>query len=55
MSEHESICSLIPDLRPRSQRPGHFVRKTLSFSKGERMHDFALRLFVYHYHLSLAP
>lgn len=37
------------------QRLGRFVRKTLSFSKCERMHEVALRLFVYHYNLSLAP
>ena len=37
------------------QRLGRFVRKTLSFSKCVRMHDFALRLFVHHYNLSLAP
>ncbi len=37
------------------QRLGRFVRKTLSFSKGERMHEVALRLFVHHYNLSLAP
>ena len=37
------------------QRLGRFVRKTLSFSKCERMHEVALRLFVHHYNLSLAP
>ena len=37
------------------QRLGRFVRKTLSFSKCERMHETALRLFVHHYNLSLAP
>ena len=31
------------------QRPGRFVRKTLSFSKGDRMHERALRLFVHEY------
>ncbi len=31
------------------QRLGHFVRKTLSFSKCERMHELALRLFVHQY------
>ena len=36
------------------QRLGRFVRKTLSFSKGERMHQVALRLFVHHYNLSLS-
>ena len=37
------------------QRLGRFVRKTLSFSKCERRHEVALRLFVHHYNLSLAP
>ena len=37
------------------QRVGRFVRRTLSFSKCERMHEVALRLFVHHYNLSLAP
>ena len=37
------------------QRLGRFVRRTLSFSKAERMHTVALRLFVHHYNLSLAP
>ena len=37
------------------QRLGRFVRKTLSFSKCDRMHEVALRLFVHHYNLSLAP
>ena len=37
------------------QRVGRFVRKTLSFSKCERMHEAALRLFIHHYNLSLAP
>ncbi len=37
------------------QRLGRFVRKTLSFSKCERMHEVALRLFVHHYNLSLSP
>ena len=37
------------------QRLGRFVRRTLSFSKCERMHDVALRLFVHHYNLSLVP
>ena len=31
------------------QRLGRFVRKTLSFSKCERMHELALRLFVHQY------
>ncbi len=37
------------------QHLGRFVRKTLSFSKCERMHEAALRLFVHHYNLSLPP
>ena len=37
------------------QRLGRFVRKALSFSKCDRMHEVALRLFVHHYNLSLAP
>ena len=36
------------------QRLGRFVRKTLSFSKCERMYETALRLFVHHHNLSLA-
>jgi insertion element IS1 protein InsB len=31
------------------QRLGRFVRKTLSFSKCERRHEIALRLFIHHY------
>ncbi len=31
------------------QRLGRFVRRTLSFSKCERMHELALRLFIHHY------
>ena len=31
------------------QRLGRFVRRTLSFSKCERMHDLALRLFIHQY------
>jgi insertion element IS1 protein InsB len=31
------------------QRLGRFVRKTLSFSKSERMHEIALRLFIHQY------
>ena len=31
------------------QRLGRFVRKTLSFSKCEQMHEVALRLFIHHY------
>ena len=34
------------------QRLGRFVRKTLSFSKSDRMHELVLRLFVHHYNLS---
>jgi IS1 family transposase len=33
------------------QRLARFVRKTLSFSKSEKFHDFVLRLFVHHYNL----
>ncbi|HEV2123010.1 MAG TPA: IS1 family transposase [Chloroflexota bacterium] len=36
------------------QRLGRFVRKTLSFSKCEKMHEYCLRLFLHHYNLSLA-
>ena len=35
------------------QRLGRFVRKTLSFSKCDHMHELTLRLFVHHYNLSL--
>jgi insertion element IS1 protein InsB len=31
------------------QRLARFVRKTLSFSKSERFHEFVFRLFVHHY------
>ena len=31
------------------QRLGRFVRKTLSFSKNDRMHELALRLFIHQY------
>ncbi len=31
------------------QRLGRFVRKTLSFSKCDRMHELALRLFIHEY------
>ncbi len=34
------------------QRLGRFVRKTLSFSKCDRMHETALHLFIYHHNLS---
>jgi Peptidase family M20/M25/M40/IS1 transposase len=36
------------------QRPGEFVRKTLSFLKCDRMHDARLPLFLHRYHLSRA-
>ena len=31
------------------QRLGRFVRRTLSFSKCDRMHEVAVRLFIHHY------
>lgn len=31
------------------QRVGRFVRRTLSFSKCDQMHETALRLFIHHY------
>ena len=34
------------------QRLGRLVRKTLSFSKCERMHELALRLFIHRHNLS---
>jgi len=34
------------------QRLARFVRKTLSFSKSDRFHELAFRLFVYHYNLA---
>jgi len=37
------------------QRLGRFVRKTLSFSKSDRMHEICLRLFIHRYNLSLRP
>ena len=37
------------------QRLARFVRKTLSFSKTEQMHELCLRLFIYRYNLSLLP
>ena len=37
------------------QRLARFVRKTLSFSKSERMHEICLRLFLHRYHLSRRP
>jgi len=36
------------------QRVCRFVRKTLSFSKTEEMHEIYLKLFVWNYNLSLA-
>ena len=35
------------------QRLGRFVRRTLSFSKCDKMHRLALRLFIHHHNLSL--
>lgn len=37
------------------QRLARFVRKTLSFSKSDRMHKICLRLFIHRYNLSLHP
>ena len=36
------------------QRWGRFVRKTLSFSKSDRMHGYGLALFLHAYNRSLA-
>jgi len=36
------------------QRLGRFVRKSLSFSKSDTMHDICLRLFLHDYNCSLA-
>lgn len=36
------------------QRLARFVRKTLSFSKSDRFHEAALRLFIHRYNLSCA-
>jgi len=36
------------------QRLARFVRKTLSFSKSDRFHEVALRLFIHRYNLSYA-
>ncbi len=36
------------------QRLGRFVRKSLSFSKSERMHEICLLLFLHRYNLALA-
>ncbi len=35
------------------QRVCHLIRKTLSFSKSDEMHELYLRLFIYNYNLSL--
>lgn len=35
------------------QRLARFVRKTLSFSKSDLMHEICLRLFLHRYHRSL--
>lgn len=35
------------------QRLARFVRKTLSFSKSERMHELVLKLFVHRYNLDI--
>lgn len=37
------------------QRLARFVRKTLSFSKSDRMHEVCLRLFIHRYNLLLLP
>ncbi len=34
------------------QRLARFVRKTLSFSKSDKFHEFVFRLFVHHYNLA---
>ncbi len=36
------------------QRLGRFVRKTLSFSKSDVMHENCLRLFLHHYNTKMA-
>ena len=36
------------------QRLGRFVRKSLSFSKSDAMHELCLRLFLHDYNKSLA-
>ncbi len=36
------------------QRLGRFVRKSLSFSKSEQMHEIGLRMFLHRYNLALA-
>ena len=35
------------------QRVGRFVRKSLSFSKCEQMHELMLKLFIHNYNTSL--
>ena len=37
------------------QRLSRFVRKSLSFSKSDRMHEICLRLFLHRYNLSHLP
>lgn len=37
------------------QRLARFVRKTLSFSKSDHMHEICLRLFIHRYNLALHP
>lgn len=37
------------------QRLSRFVRKSLSFSKSDRMHEICLRLFLHRYNLSCLP
>jgi len=34
------------------QRLARFVRKTLSFSKSDEYHEFALKLFIHEYNVS---
>ncbi|MBC7449225.1 MAG: IS1 family transposase, partial [Hymenobacteraceae bacterium] len=36
------------------QRIGRFVRKTLSFSKSDEMHELCLKLFLFNYNKTLA-
>ncbi|MBA2244786.1 MAG: IS1 family transposase [Gemmatimonadetes bacterium] len=36
------------------QRLGRFVRRTLSFSKSDHMHEISLRLFLHEYNRSRA-
>ena len=37
------------------QRLGRFVRKTLSFSKCEKMHEICLGIYLHHYNTWMAP